>query len=110
MILLVDDDKSILNINSQLLEHKGFKVSAHLCAKQALTAFSQQPKTFKAIITDQNMPNMTGLDLIASAEKIKPDTKAILYTGMPSKSAPEHITILLKPARIEQIISLLNRL
>lgn len=110
MILLVDDDQSVLNIYSQLLGHKGFKVSAHLCPKQALTAFSQQPKTFKAIITDQDMPSMSGLDLIASAEKIKPDIKTILYTGMPPKSAPEHITILLKPARLEEITSLLNRL
>ncbi len=110
MILLVDDDKSVLNVYTQLLEHSGYKVSSHLCPKQALTAFSVQPQAFKAIITDYTMKQMTGLNLIASAENINPHIKSILYTGMPPKQAPEHITVLQKPARMTQVLSLLRQL
>jgi len=110
MILLVDDDDCILKLYTQFLEHSGYKVSSHLCPKHALTAFSEQPQAFKAIITDYAMPRMTGLDLITSAENIRPHVKSILYTGMPPKHVPKHITVLRKPARVQQVLSLLNHL
>ncbi len=110
MVLLVDDDKSVLNVYTQLLEHSGYKVSSHLCPKQALTVFSEQPQAFQAIITDHVMPSMTGLELIASAENINPDIKSILYTGTPPQQAPEHITVLRKPAHLTQVLSLLKKL
>jgi len=104
MILLVDDDESVLNIYSQLLEHEGFKVSAHLCAKQGLTAFSQQPQAFKAIITDYNMPNMNGLELISAIHDKRPDIKTILYSGMLPKYIPNSIITFSKPTRIGQLL------
>jgi len=110
MILLVDDDKSILKVYTEFLKHSGYKVSSHLCPKQALASFSKQPQAFKAIITDHVMPEMTGLDLIATAENINPDIKSILYTGTVPQQPPEHITVLRKPARMAQVLSLLNQL
>jgi len=110
MILLVDDNDSVVKLYTQFFEHSGYKVSSHHCPKQALTAFSEQPQAFKTIITDYAMPSMSGLDLIASAKNINPDVKSILYTGMPPQHAPEHVTVLQKPARLEQVLSLLKRL
>ena len=110
MILLVDDDKDILKVYTQFFEHLGYKVSSHLYPQQALAKFSEQPNAFRAIITDYAMPKMTGLDLIASAENINPHIKSILYTGTPPQQAPEHITVLQKPARLTHVLSLLNQL
>ncbi len=107
MILLVDDDQAVLSSYAQLFEISGYEVSAHACPKQALDAFRQSPQSFKAIITDHAMPEMTGVDLLQQAKQLNPDIHPILYTGVPPKITADDITIVQKPARFQQILSLI---
>lgn len=108
MILLVDDDKVILNIHTQLLTHFGFQVCAHACPQQALQQFKTQSQAYQAILTDYNMPAMNGLQLIASIHAIQPHLKAILYSGMLPTHTQDHIITLSKPTRIKKIVEILQ--
>lgn len=80
-ILLVDDDMSILSMSRKLLKQLGYKVTAMNMPMEALELFSKSPDSFDAIVTDQTMPKMTGVELAAQIIKIRPGTPVALCTG-----------------------------
>jgi signal transduction histidine kinase/ActR/RegA family two-component response regulator len=80
-ILFVDDEKALVDIGAQLLEHLGYQVTARTSSIEALEAFRNQPEKFDLVMTDQTMPNMTGEMLAKELIRIKPDIPVVLCTG-----------------------------
>ena len=80
-ILLVDDEKSVVDAIQLPLESLGYKVTAKTSSIEALEAFRHEPEAFDLVITDQTMPNMTGKDLAKELMSIRPDIPVILCTG-----------------------------
>jgi two-component system chemotaxis response regulator CheY len=67
-IMLVDDDRALLNIASALLVHAQFDV---ICCESAIEALDQiRKQEFDVIITDANMSPHSGFDLIRSVKTI----------------------------------------
>ena len=64
-ILVVDDSQAILMVMQAILDELGVEhVTCCESAEAALSLVKQQPKTFDAIFTDLNMPEMDGMELI----------------------------------------------
>jgi CheY-like chemotaxis protein len=61
-----------------------YKVTARTNSIDALVAFQNEPDKFDAVITDQTMPVMTGIDLARRFLQIRPDIPIILCTGYSS--------------------------
>jgi signal transduction histidine kinase/ActR/RegA family two-component response regulator len=80
-ILLIDDEEQIVNMEQQMLERLGYKVTASTDSKAALEAFSRHPDDFDLIITDMTMPHITGDRLARKMLDIKPKIPVILCTG-----------------------------
>lgn len=80
-ILLVDDDRLVADSEGLMLERLGHAVTVRTDSPEALLAFSQQPREFDLIITDQVMPKMTGTKLALEVLRIRPDMPIILVTG-----------------------------
>ncbi len=59
-ILLVDDEKSIINMEKMMLERLGYKVASFANGTDALEAFRTDYDKFDAVISDLAMPNMAG--------------------------------------------------
>ncbi len=74
-ILIVDDMAAMRKILKTLLAQLGYKnVDEAEDGKQALEKLRQNPDKYGLVITDWNMPNMTGIELvqaIRSDEKLK---------------------------------------
>ena len=74
-ILVVDDMAAMRKILKTLLAQFGYKnVDEAEDGKQALEKLRQNPDKYGLVITDWNMPNMTGIELvqaIRSDEKLK---------------------------------------
>ena len=74
-ILVVDDMAAMRKILKTLLAQLGYKnVDEAEDGKQALEILKQNPNKYGLVITDWNMPNMTGIELvqaIRSDEKLK---------------------------------------
>ncbi len=80
-VLLVDDEKDFVNGLGRLLK-SGFKdldIVTSDSAKQALTLFTTTE--VHLLITDFQMPEMNGLQLMAEVCRISPSTKVIILTG-----------------------------
>ncbi len=80
-LLLVDDDKSVVQSMRQMLERLGYDVISKTSGKLALKAFRVQPDRFDLVITDMAMPNITGDKLAKELMRIRPDIPIILCTG-----------------------------
>lgn len=79
-ILLVDDDVDLLETLGEQLKWEGYSVT--LCSTPALALARLATTPFATIISDQNMPSMTGLELFAKAREIQPQASRILITGV----------------------------
>ena len=78
-ILLIDDDKGILNALSMLLENWGYHVDCAETAENGLTKY--EATNYDLVISDYRLPNQqTGIDVI-KAIKEQRDTPAVLLTG-----------------------------
>ncbi len=80
-ILLVDDEEILIEMGQAMLERLGYEVTVRTSSLEALTTFQNDPHRFDAVITDQTMPGMTGVDLARRMLQIRPDLPIILCTG-----------------------------
>jgi signal transduction histidine kinase/CheY-like chemotaxis protein len=83
-IMLIDDEKLLVEMGKKMLERLGYTVMALTDSHTALEVFSASPDDFDLIITDQTMPDMTGLELAKEMLKKRPSLPIILCTGYSS--------------------------
>ncbi len=88
-VLLVDDDQSVLRMTSELLRHYGYRVSAMHDPREALDALRSDPDAFDVLITDHNMPELTGAELATAVRSLRADIPIILITGFASVAAKD---------------------
>lgn len=80
-ILFVDDEQSLVEVGNEMLQEIGYTVSVKTDAREALEEFRAHPERFDLVITDKNMPVMTGFDLAREIVRIRPDIPMILCSG-----------------------------
>jgi PAS domain S-box-containing protein len=80
-ILLVEDQKEILNLMKLFLENLGYTVTAEGSSHRALQIFGNNPKKFHLLITDMIMPEMSGRDLWNEIQAICPDHKCLFMSA-----------------------------
>lgn len=80
-ILLVDDEVSVVDTITQMLEPFGYHVTSAYGSLEALSIFRNTPRSFDMVLTDMAMPKMTGLFLASELIKIRPSIPIIILTG-----------------------------
>ncbi len=78
-ILVVDDEKFIVEAISQHLSQCGYDVSPFVDANEALKAI--QAEQFDLVLTDLRMPDISGMDITRAVYDKKTDTMVIILTG-----------------------------
>ncbi len=84
-VLLVDDEPLILHTIGQVLEEFGYSVITKNSAKDALSFLREGDAEVDLILTDQIMPEASGLELIEEVQKLHYNIPCILCTGYSSK-------------------------
>ena len=80
-ILLVDDEEVQVQSIRNMLERLGYKVVAKTDSVEALSLFRKDPGAFDLVVTDQTMPQLTGVRLAEELLRIRPGLPVILCTG-----------------------------
>jgi signal transduction histidine kinase len=80
-ILVVDDEPDIAVMLTRMLETRGYRVSAFVSGPEALAAFRRSPAAFDAVISDQTMPRLSGVELAREVHAQRPELPVILTTG-----------------------------
>lgn len=89
-ILIVDDEKMIVQVGQELLEYFGYQVTGHTDSMAALESVRRQPEIYDLVITDFTMPQMNGVELARELNRLSPGTPIILYTAKSKVVSPEH--------------------
>lgn len=113
-ILLVDDDPSIPDLLSRLLKPaipNGAVTIAH-SAKEGLSLMNNA--SFDVVVSDLNMPEMTGDRFLAEVQKRHPDTVRLLFTSEPGSELTHKLTgtahqVLKKPDSLASIKTAITR-
>ena len=74
-ILLIDDEKDILDLFTEYLSSNGFNTISFQNPMEALNYFYQNQSNCSLVITDYKMPQMSGLDLIKKVREKDIDCK-----------------------------------
>ena len=112
-VLLVDDDRDVLNTTADMVSERGYTVELANCGAEALEIL--KTATFDVMLADYNMPGMKGVELIERAKKLYPKMKCLLMTGHAELADGEMLgtaSVLRKPFRIatldERLAQLVN--
>jgi len=88
-VLLVDDEKEVAVMVKEMLARMGYDVTMRTSSVEALEAFRTNVDRFDIIITDQTMPNMTGVELSKELMSLRSEIPIILMTGFSEIITPE---------------------
>ena len=78
-LLVVDDEQSMREFLESFLRREGYDVSTAADVNTALSYLESDE--IDLVITDMQMPEKTGLDLILEARELSPETAMIVVTG-----------------------------
>jgi response regulator RpfG family c-di-GMP phosphodiesterase len=82
----VDDEERILGALQRTLRREGYRILTATSAEEALRLLEDAP--VHAILTDQKMPGMSGLELLERAAARFPASARFLITGWPEEISP----------------------
>lgn len=83
-ILVVDDDRVILELASIVLRSDGYSVRTASDGIQALNFLAEEP--FELVLLDFMMPKKDGLEVLREIKEKSPDVAVIIFTGMGSEN------------------------
>ena len=113
-IALVDDEPLVARATERLLTHFGYAVTMLSSGAEVLQALSEKADAFELVLTDQTMPEMTGLELTRALRAKGLRVPVLLVTGLPTEIDMPSITppfrVLGKPYRSEELVSALSQL
>lgn len=112
-ILYLDDDEAVMFVVKRLLELRGCRVSAHTKQREALRA---DPASFELVVTDYNMPGMSGLDVAREVRMIRADLPVAVTSGFIDETLSAQAEgagvreLIFKPSSVEDFCAVVQRL
>jgi len=80
-ILFVDDEGALVFLGETMLTDLGYRVTSCTDGLEALKVYQSDPGSIDLVITDMNMPGLSGSELATEILKLRPDQPIILCTG-----------------------------
>ncbi len=80
-VYVVDDDPGVLELVSQVLKMHGYQVKAFSNPQLAAENIRRGDPAPELLVTDQLMPEMTGLELIANMRETCPRLRSVVISG-----------------------------
>jgi response regulator RpfG family c-di-GMP phosphodiesterase len=112
-ILIVDDDASVRDVISVLLQEEGYECRTAAGAEEALDIASQEAPPL--VISDMKMPGRDGIWLLEAFRERHPETAVVMLTGYGDTEAAVDclrrgaVDYLLKPPKLTDLIRAIER-
>ncbi|MHB1033471.1 MAG: sigma-54-dependent transcriptional regulator [Pirellulales bacterium] len=113
-LLFADDERSLQELMSLELPRMGYE--ATICPDGLTAVAALERNTYDCILVDLDMPGLSGIEVIAKAKELSPETEAVVLTGKSSLdtavAALRHgaFDYLTKPCKLVELDSLLARI
>lgn len=115
-ILVIDDEALTLKMTKQGLERSGFNVAIFSRPIESLSYFKDNHEIIDLVITDKNMPQMSGVQLLEEFRLLNKEVPVFVLTGFSDPDEDQVMKdagvtrILMKPLSIRDIIKEINDL
>ena len=115
-IMVVDDEHAMSSMLEELLGMHGAKVSAYNHPLEALSAFTRDSGSVDMVITDESMPEMSGIDMSRTMLNQKPDLPILLCTGYSENVNPKIaaqvgiLGFMVKPLVVSELLQWIQKL
>ncbi len=81
LIAICTNEEALVEMGEEVLAKLGYEVICRTSSREALALFRQDPSRFDLVITDQTMPEITGVELAKEMLAVRPAIPVILTTG-----------------------------
>lgn len=114
LVLVVDDEKSILAVARGVLESHGYRTLLAADGTEALAIFAQREQEIDAVLTDVLMPFMDGVTLVRALRRLRPQLPVIASTGQRERARLAELqalgvgAVLEKPYSADALLRLLH--
>lgn len=115
-ILYVDDERALVLFATRALERLGYKVRAFTSPTEAVSTFLGDPDSFDIVVTDFNMPDLTGVEVALEVKNLRPAMPVMITSGYIDDRLREEaaragvVHLLAKPATVNELGEAVSRL
>lgn len=115
-VLYLDDDDTLVFLVRRLLQRRGYEVTAFCEQQEAIEAVRANPEGFDLMLTDYNMPGMSGIDVAREVLAINPSLTVAVASGyineeLEQKAAAAGVSeVVFKTDAIESFCEVVQRL
>ncbi len=115
IILLVDDEKGVIEVCSEMLETLGYKVKTAGDGIEALEILKKEDSHIDLVVLDMVMPRMDGQETFDNIRAIDPEMKVLLSSGYSKEEQIEQMMekgcngFILKPFDVETLSEKINQ-
>jgi two-component system, cell cycle sensor histidine kinase and response regulator CckA len=116
LVLVADDETTILEITSTILSRNGYKVIVARDGTEAVALFAKRCDEIRLVISDRSMPNLGGADLCKVLHRLNPNVKILTMSGLDDGSVEgsqmEKFTggCLIKPFKPQVLLQAVQRI
>jgi len=113
-VLYVDDDALLTDLVFRQLTRAGHRVSIESDPREALRRLQHGQESFDMLVTDHNMPQMSGLDMVAIVRRVRPQlpvvlTSAVVSDELRARAATAGIALVIdKASSAQQLVDVVN--
>jgi CheY-like chemotaxis protein len=115
-VLLIEDEVAVRDVLGRMLDHAGYEVVRVADGRQGLAAFQQTP--VDVVVTDINMPEMDGIEVISALRRLQPRVPIVAISGggvfskqmlLASANALGADEVVSKPFDLQEIVAAIRR-
>ncbi len=116
MILVVDDDASLLSLLNLAFKHRGFVVRLASSGEDAVAQFRKEPRAIDLVLLDVCMPGLDGPQTLQELQRIDPGVAVCFMSGYTAQYTPQDLLqrgaleFISKPFPMDQTIQALWQL
>ncbi len=108
-ILVVDDERLVLDLICRALSVCGYEVVCIADPVQALATATASPRV-DLIVSDVAMPGMRGPELLRKVRETSPDIPALLMSGFVVTDVPAGVPFISKPFKVQDLVRIVQEL
>ncbi len=108
-VLLVDDEETVRQVGSSMIELLGFEVVTAVDGGEAVSIFRERSEDIVLVLLDLTMPRMGGAQTLAELRRIRKDVRIVLSSGYTEQDTTSTLleegraVFIQKPYRIEAL-------
>ena len=104
LIVIIDDDPIVGHVISDILDQAGHRTRTFTEPRAALDHVLADHEAIRMVISDNDMPEMHGTELLQEIRSRHPGLPLLLVSARPPASMPPGLNFLAKPFRIETLL------